>query len=123
MCDAPRYTEVNKLGTRILWAIVRAKDFVNAMLCKHLLQQGDNLVGIALTGWNASNEDHLCIEVAHYQVVNSFDCEDVCGTHLPWARWCGCRCKGCCSILTLESGAGFTLVDYFLNGLVNPRPE
>ena len=59
MCDAPRYTEVGKLVTHILWAIVRAKDFGDAMLCKHLLQQRDNLVGIALAGWNMLNEDHL----------------------------------------------------------------
>ena len=32
MCDAPRYTEVGELGTHILWAIVRAKDFGDAML-------------------------------------------------------------------------------------------
>ena len=32
MCDAPRYTEVGKLGTHILWAIVRVKDFGDAML-------------------------------------------------------------------------------------------
>ena len=36
MCYAPRYTEVGELGTRILWAIVRVKDFGDAMLCKHL---------------------------------------------------------------------------------------
>ena len=37
-------------------------------------------------------------------------CEDICGTHLPMgARWCGCWCEGCCSILALEPGAGFTL--------------
>ena len=123
MCYALRYTEVGKLGTWILRAIVRAKDLGNAMLCKHLLQQQDNLVGIALARLNTSNEDHLQVEVAHYQVVNSFEKEDICGTHLPWVRWCGCRCEGCCSILTLELCAGFTLVDYFFNGLVNPRPE
>ena len=32
MCYAPRYTEVGKLGTRILWATVRVKDFGDAML-------------------------------------------------------------------------------------------
>ena len=32
MCDAPRYAEVSELGTHILWAIVRVKDFRNAML-------------------------------------------------------------------------------------------
>ena len=107
ICDAPRCTEVGKLGTRILWAIVRAKDLGDAMLWKHLLQQWDNLVGIALTRWNALNEDHLWVEVTHYQVVNSFEYEDVCGTHLPWARWCGSRCEGCYSILTLGIGCRF----------------
>ena len=72
MCYAPRYTEVSKLGTCILWAIVRAKDFRDAMLCKHLFQQQDNLVGIALARWKMLNEDYLGVEVAHYQVVNSF---------------------------------------------------
>ena len=72
MCYAPRYTEVGKLGTHILWAIVGAEDFRDAMICKHLFQQQDNLVGIALAGWNTSNEDHLQVEITHYQVVNSF---------------------------------------------------
>ena len=39
---------------------------------KHLLQQQDNLVGVALARWNLSDKDHLQVEVAHYQVVNSF---------------------------------------------------
>ena len=123
MCYAPRYTEVGKLGTCILWAIVRAKDSRDAMLWKHLLQQGDNLAGIGLARWNTSNKDHLQVEVTHYQVVNSFKHENICGTHLPWVWWCGCRCEGCCSILTLELCAGFTLADYFFNGLVNAGPE
>ena len=123
MWYAPRYTEVGKLGTRILWAIVRLKDFRDAMLWKHLFQQWDDLVGVALARWNMSNEDHLLVAVTHYQVVNSFEHEDICGTHLPWAWWCGCRCEGCCSILTLELGAGFTLADYFFDGLVDARPE
>ena len=72
MCYAQRYTEVGKLGTCILWAIVRAKDFGDAMLCKHLFQQQDNLVGIALAGWKMLNENHLQVEIANYQVVNSF---------------------------------------------------
>ena len=29
-----------------------------------------------------------------------------------------CRCEGCCSVLALELGAGFTLADYFFIGLV-----
>ena len=70
-----------------------------------------------------SNKDYLRVEVTHYQVVNSFLHEDICGTHLPWARWCGCRCEGCCSILALELGAGFTLADYFFDGFVGARPE
>ena len=69
---SPRYTEVSKLGTPILWAIIRAKDFGDAMLCKHLFQQQDDLVGIALARWKKSNKDHLRVEVARYQVVNSF---------------------------------------------------
>ena len=32
MCYAQKYTEVGELGTCILWAIVRAKDFGDAML-------------------------------------------------------------------------------------------
>ena len=32
VCHAPRYTEVGKLGTCILWAIIRTKDFGDAML-------------------------------------------------------------------------------------------
>ena len=55
----PRYTEVGKLGTCILWAIVRVKDFGDAMLCKHLFQQQDNLVGVALARWKTLNKDHL----------------------------------------------------------------
>ena len=31
MCNVPRYTEVSELGTHILWAIVRVKDFGDAM--------------------------------------------------------------------------------------------
>ena len=112
-----------KLGTHILWAIVRVKDFGNAMLWKHLLQQWDNLVGIALAMWKMLNKDHLWVEVTHNQVINSFEHEDICGTHLPWVWWCGCRCERCCSILALESGAGFTLADYFLDGLVNAGLE
>ena len=72
MCYAPRYTEVGELGTCILWVIVRGKDFGDAMLCKHLFLQQDDLVGIALARWKMSNKDHLRVEVAHYQVVNSF---------------------------------------------------
>ena len=72
MCYAPRYTEVGELGTCILWAIVRAKDFGDVMLCKHLFQQQDNLVGIALARWKRSNKDHLPVEIANYQVVNCF---------------------------------------------------
>ena len=37
--------------------------------------------------------------------------------------WCGCRCEGCCSILTLELGVGFTLVDCFFDGLVYAGPK
>ena len=95
----------------------------DAILWKHLFQQWDDLVGVALAGWKTSNEDHLWVEVAHYQAVNSFWCEDICGTHLPWIQWCRCRCEGCCSILVLELGAGFTLADYFFDGLVYARPE
>ena len=72
VCYAPRYTEVSELGTCILWVIVRAKDFGDAMLWKHLFQQQDNLVGDALAGWKMLNKDHLLVEVAHYQEVNSF---------------------------------------------------
>ena len=32
MCNALRYTEVGELGTLILWAVVRATDFGDAML-------------------------------------------------------------------------------------------
>ena len=34
--------------------------------------------------------------------------------------WCWCRCEGCCSILALELGAGFTLADYFFEALLMP---
>ena len=121
--DAPSYTDVSKLGTHILWAIVRVKDFRDTMLWKHLFQQWDDLVGIALAGWKMLDKDHLWVEVTYNQVVNSFWHEDICGAHLPWVRWCGCRCEGCCSILALEPGAGLTLADYFSNGLVDAGPE
>ena len=81
-CDAPRCTEVGKLGTHILRAIVRAKDSRDAMLWKHLLQQWDDLVGITLARWKTLIQDHLQVEVTYNQVVNSFKCEDICGTHL-----------------------------------------
>ena len=32
-------------------------------------------------------------------------------------------CERHCSVLTLESGAGFTLADSFFNGLIDARPE
>ena len=65
VCYAPRYTEVGKLGTRILWAIVRAKDFGDAMLWKRLFQQQDNLVGIALARGKKLNKDYLQVEIAN----------------------------------------------------------
>ena len=51
------------------------------------------------------DEDYLQIEVTTYQVVGSFQGEDVCGTHLPWAGWSWHQSEGCCSILGLELGA------------------
>ena len=104
MCDTPRGAELSELCTCILWAIVRVESFRNSMLWEHLFEQWDDFDSVALARWEASDEDHLWIEVTAYEVVSSFQGEDVCGTHLPWAGWSWHRSEGCCSVLGLEHG-------------------
>ena len=59
----------------------------------------------------------------HNEVVSSFQGEDVCGTHLPGQDGVGIGMRGDGSILGLEPGAGLTLPNCFLYGLVNAQPE
>ena len=121
--DTPRDAELSKLGTSILRIIVRAKDFWDSVLWEHFLEQWDNFGGVALARWETSDEDHLWVEVTTYEVVSSFQGKDVWGTHLPWVGQSWHRSEGCCSILGLELGASFTLVNNFFNGFVYTRPE
>ena len=123
MGDTPRDAELSKLGTSILRIIVRAKDFWDSVLWEHFLEQWDNFGGVALARWETSDEDHLWVEVTTYEVVSSFQGKDVWGTHLPWVGQSWHRSEGCCSILSLELGASFTLVNNFFNGFVYTRPE
>ena len=93
------------------------------MLWEHFFEQWDNFDSVALARWKMSDEDPLWIEVAKYQVVNSFQSKDVCGAHLPWVGWSWHESEGCCSILGLEPGAGLTLPNCFFYGFVYAWPE
>ena len=123
MCDTSRGAELSELCTHILRAIVGVEYFRNSMLWEHLFEQWDDFDSIALARWKMLGKDHLWIEVTAYEVVGSFQGEDVCGTHLPWARWSWHRSEGCCSILCLELSAGLTLPNCFFYGLVYAQPE
>ena len=70
--DTPRGAELSELCTCILRAIVRAEYFGNSMLCEHLFEQWYDFDSISLARWEASDKDHLWIEVTANQVVNSF---------------------------------------------------
>ena len=72
MADTPRSSEISELGTCIFQTIVRAKDFWDSVLWKHFLEQQDDFDGVALARWKMLDEDHLQVEVAAYEVVDSF---------------------------------------------------
>ena len=72
VCDTPRGTELSELCTHILRAMVRVEYFGNSMLQKCFFEQRDNFDSVALAGWKMLDEDHLWIEVATNQIVNSF---------------------------------------------------
>ena len=118
MCDTPRGAELRELCTHILRVVVRVEYFGNSMLWEHFFEQQDNFDSVALARWKTLDEDHLWIEVATYQVVDSFQGKDVHSTYLPWAGQSWHSSEGCCSILGLELGAGLTLPNYFFYGFI-----
>ena len=123
MGDTPRGEEISKQGTSVLRTIVRAKDFRDSVLWEHFCGQQDDFGGVALAWWEASDEDHLWVEVTIYDIVSSVQGKDVQDACLPWVGQSWWRSEGCHSILGLEPGAGLTLMDNFFNGFVYTGPE
>ena len=93
------------------------------MITKPFFQDVDDFGRVILACGEVVYQDYLGIEISKDEVIHTIQCEDVQCTYLPGTWRCRCWYEWYSSILSLKSHACFMLLNSFLNGLVDTRPE